>query len=92
MKSPYAIEQIIVEQFMALTFWGNCEIIKEEASGRLFSKYIIASKGVASPSSGWLSQSHTFAPPKKVNLKKGESISSIVDDLGNTYYEVTSIV
>ena len=53
---------------------------------------LFRSKNTPSVPSGWELQSYTFNPVKKVVLKKDETIDKVEDNLGNSYYEVTSII
>ena len=77
---------------MLLTFWGTVVTFKELSSNKVFSKYIIKSKETPITPDGWELGSYTFSEPKKVTIKKGESIDKVTDELGNVYYEVTSII
>ena len=88
----YQIETVTAEQLMLFTFWGNVMLLKEVSSGRSFSKYYIKSKEVPTAPSGWGFAPYSFAEAKKVILKKGETIDSVADELGNVYYEVTSLI
>jgi len=88
----YQIETVTAthEVGMILSFWGNVTLLKKD--GRSFSKYYIKSKETPSPVNGWSLESYTFPQSKKITLKKGETIDSVKDELGNVYYEVTSII
>ena len=90
----YQIEKVTAQQDfgMFFTFWGNVTFLKEANSGRLFSKYYIKSKDTPTAPSGWSFEPHTFTQAKKVILKKGETIDSVTDELGNVYYEVTYLI
>ena len=85
--------QIAKEEIgMLLTFWGTVVTFKELSSNKVFSKYIIKSKQTPITSDGWELGSYTFSEPKKVRVKKGESIDKVVDNLGNQYFEITSLI
>jgi len=89
----YQIETVIAgENGMFFTFWGSVTLLKEKSTNKVFSKYYIKSKNTPSVPSGWELQSYTFNPVKKVVLKKDETIDKVEDNLGNSYYEVTSII
>ena len=90
--TAYQIETITAQQLMLFTFWGNVILLVEESSGRSFSKYYIKSKENPIAPSGWSFVPYTFAEAKKINLKTGETICNVADELGNVYYEVTSII
>ena len=77
---------------MLLTFWGTVVTFKELSSNKLFSKYIIKSKQTPIIPNGWELGSYTFSEPEKVRVKKGESIDKVVDNLGNQYFEITSLI
>jgi hypothetical protein len=77
---------------MLLTFWGTVVTFKELSSNKLFSKYIIKSKETPIIPDGWELGSYTFSEAKKVRVKKGESIDKVVDNLGNQYFEITSLI
>jgi hypothetical protein len=77
---------------MLLTFWGTVVTFKELSSNKVFSKYIIKSKEMPIIPDGWELGSYTFSEPKKVKIKKGESIDKVVDNLGNIYYEITNLI
>ena len=85
--------QIAKEEIgMLLAFWGTVVTFKELSSNKLFSKYIIKSKQTPITPNGWELGSYTFSEPKKVRVKKGESIDKVVDNLGNQYFEITSLI
>lgn len=90
--AAYQIETVTAthEVGMILTFWGNVKLLKKD--GRSFSRYHLKSKETPSPANGWSLESYTFPQVKKITLKKGETIDSVKDELGNVYYEVTSII
>ena len=90
--TAYQIETVKAEQLMLFTFWGNVILLVEESSGRSFSKYYIKSKETPTAPSGWSFAAYSFSEPKKVTLKKDETICNVADELGNVYYEVTSII
>ena len=77
---------------MLLTFWGTVVTFKELSSNRVFSKYLIKSKQTPIIPDGWELEIYTFSEPKKVRVKKGESIDKVVDNLGNQYFEITSLI
>jgi hypothetical protein len=77
---------------MLLTFWKTVVTFKELSSNKLFSKYIIKSKETPITPDGWELGSYTFSEAKKVKIKKGESIDKVVDNLGNQYFEITSLI
>lgn len=77
---------------MLLTFWGTVVTFKELSSNKLFSKYLIKSKQTPIIPNGWELGSYTFSEAKKVRVKKGESIDKVVDNLGNQYFEITSLI
>lgn len=87
--TAYQIEPFTAEKEIGafFIFWGNVTLLKKD--GRSFSKYYITSKDTPSPVNGWTLESYTFPETKKITLKKGESIGSVKDELGNIYYEVT---
>ena len=90
----YQIEKVTAQQDcgMFFTFWGNVTFLKEANSGGLFSKYYIKSKDIPTAPSGWSFEPYSFTEAKKIILKKGQTIDSVKDELGNVYYEVTSII
>jgi hypothetical protein len=77
---------------MLLTFWGTVVTFKELSSNKVFSKYFIKSKETPITPNGWELGNYTFSEPKKVRVKKGESIDKVVDNLGNQYFEITSLI
>ena len=86
------METVTAKQSMFFTFWGNVILLVEASSGRYFSKYYIKSKEVPTAPSGWSFAPYSFVEPKKVTLKKDETICNVADEFGNVYYEVTSII
>ena len=90
----YQIETITAQDIigMIFNFWGNVTLLKEEKSGRLFSKYYLKSKDTPIAPIGWSFELYQFPQEKKISKKKGETIDRIQDELGNIYYEVTSII
>ena len=92
--AAYQIETVTAKQDcgMFFTFWGSVILLKETSSGRVFSKYYIKSKDTPTAPSGWSFEPYSFAEAKKIILKKGQTIDSVNDELGNVYYEVTKIV
>lgn len=77
---------------MIFNFWGSVTLLRQEESGRVFSKYYIKSKETPIAPSGWSFEAYQFPQAKKISVKKGGSIFNVTDELGNVYYEVTSIV
>lgn len=88
----YTIETITATDIMSFIFWGNVTLLNEEQSNRSFSKYYIKSKDIPTAPSGWSFEPYSFTEAKKIILKKGQTIDSVKDELGNVYYEVTSII
>lgn len=88
----YQIETVTAthEAGMILSFWGNVTLLKKD--GRSFSKYYIKSKDEPTPINQWVFETYTFTQPVKINLKKGETIDSVKDELGNVYFEVTQLI
>lgn len=77
---------------MFLTFWSTVVTFKELSSGRVFSKYILKSKDTPVIPDGWELGSYTFPNVTHKKLKEGESISKVVDNLDNVYYEITDVI
>lgn len=92
--AAYQIETVTAKNDygMFFTFWGNVTLLKEASSGRSFSKYYIKSKETPVAPQGWSFEDYSFAQAKKITLKKGQTIDKVTDELGNEYYEVTSII
>ena len=92
--AAYQIETVTAKQDcgMFFTFWGSVILLKETSSGRVFSKYYIKSKDTPTAPSGWSFESYTFQQTKRVTFKKGQTIDCVMDELGNIYYEVTSLI
>lgn len=73
-----------------LTFWGTVSILKK--GGKSFSKYYLKSTKTPNIPNTWTLEQYTFQEPKKLVLKKGDTIGKVTDSLGNIYYEVTSLI
>jgi len=88
----YQIETITAEHSfgMVFTFWGKVSLLKKD--DRVFSKYIVKSNQPPVPQNGWTLDQFIFQSPAKLSIKKGQTIDSVKDELGNVYYEVTSII
>jgi len=88
------IETQIAEEKIGilLTFWSTVVTLKELSSSRVFSKYILKSKDTPVIPDGWELGSYTFPNVTNKKLKEGESISKVVDNLGNIYYEITDVI
>ena len=92
--AAYQIETVQpeTEHGMFFTFWGNTILLKQKNSNRVFSKYYIKSKNNPSIPVTWELQPYSFDSVKKLTIKKDQTIDKVEDNLGNVYYEVTSII
>lgn len=88
----YTIETFKAEHEIGalFTFWGTVALLKKD--GKSFSKYYIKSKEIPTLPKEWEIESHTFSEPKTIKLKKGETINKVEDNLGNVYFDTTSLI